>query len=419
VIDQNLNINVLSDSPNDDTLPPYLPSEVLDMDLGKYGTIRRDSNTNGQWFLDLYWQGERHRLYRLPLRGGELVACKSQEAAEILQYIVSRQIDQGIFRPERFKVKKPLHLSAYADEWLSQQTQLMASTLRDYKSHIKNYIKPRLGDIFIDDLSAGTLESFMRTLPVSAKTKKNIMGTLMKILRDAKRAGDLFSVPDKPRAVGKDKVIDPEVHWIEPETQSKILDCIRDIHRPIYMFMMLSGVRPSEARALRWQDVHMDKQEIIIAKTLDYKGALVPVKGKKILPLPMTKALCALFQNIEKTLSPHVFPNPLTGRLYRRDAMDKIWRKACKKALGGQVIPLYQSTRHSFASQLVNAGIDIAAVQRLLRHTDARTTRRYYEFKTAPLRITLDNVRSIFDVRGKSSVVGSKPSVNRKEKKKG
>ena len=48
---------------------------------------------------------------------------------------------------------------------------------------------------------------------------------------------------------------------------------------------------------------------------------------------------------------------------------------------------------------MVNAGVDIATVQRLLRHTDPRVTKRYYEFKTEPLRLTLENTRSIYTVR--------------------
>jgi integrase len=339
--------------------------------------------------------------------GGDLVLCKTKEMAKALQYVVSRQIDQGIFRAERFKQKKPLHLKAYAESWLKKQTHLMAATYRDYESYLRRYINPALGDIFIDDITTGMLGDFMKALPVAPKTKKNILGCIMKILRDAKIAGDITELPEKPIQRGKDKVIDPEVIWIEPEAQNAILDQLREIHRPLFMFLMLSGCRPSEARALRWVDIHAERSEIIVAKTFDYKGNLVPVKGKKILPIPMTEGLHYLFENITRNLSPYVFANPLTGRPYRRDALDKIWRKACKKALG-DVVPLYSSTRHSYASQLVNAGVDVAIVQRLLRHTDVRITKRYYEYKTSPLRISVENVRSIFDVRK----TVSKPSVN-------
>lgn len=364
-------------------------------DMPTYGKLREDKRT-GHWYVDLWLNGNNERFYWIPLKGGERLSCDSEALARKLQEIISRQIDQGIFRPERFRSKKPCHIKAYFPAWLEKQTHLMAATYRDYKAAGDNYIIPRLGHIFIEDITTGLLGDFLKALPVAPKTKKNILGVLMKMLRDAKISGDISDLPEKPIQRGKDKVIDPEVVWLEPETQSKVIDKIRDIHRPIFMFMMLSGVRPSEARAFRWQDIRGD--QLMIAVTFDYRANLVPVKGKKILPIPMTEGLRYLIDNHPKNLSPHVFANPLTGRPYRRDALDKIWRKACEKSLGS-VVPLYSSTRHSFASQLVNGGADIAVVQRLLRHTDSRITKRYYEFKTAPLRITMENVRSIHTVR--------------------
>jgi integrase len=56
--------------------------------------------------------------------------------------------------------------------------------------------------------------------------------------------------------------------------------------------------------------------------------------------------------------------------------------------------------------------MDISAVQRLLRHTDMRTTRRYYEYKTEPLRVKLDQVVDIMEAKKKK--VGSNLDVLKK-----
>jgi len=57
--------------------------------------------------------------------------------------------------------------------------------------------------------------------------------------------------------------------------------------------------------------------------------------------------------------------------------MDRTWNRACMKALGHRVAPLYEGTKHSFATNALNAGAELYHVQRFLGHTDARTTERY------------------------------------------
>lgn len=378
--------------------------------MSDVGVVRCDPKSK-TYYVDLTWKGKRERIYRLPILGGGLLACRTEEMGEYLRRLINDQITQGIFRPERFKQKKPLHLKSYALVWVEKQTHLMRSSHRDYHGYINNYIIPKLGDVFLNDLNEGLLEDFQRELTVAPKTKKNIMGCFMKILRDAERHGDIDRSPKKPPLTGSDKVIDPEIVWLEPEEQDKIIEKIPEKHRPVFLFMMLSGCRPSEARALRWQDIKWDHEEIIMSMAFDYREKLVPVKGKKILPIPMTEGLKYLLSQILRNLSEYVFINPNTGRRYTHN-FKTIWSKACTEALG-QPVKLYHSTRHSFASQLVNAGLDIAIVQRLLRHTDPRTTKRYYEYKTAPLKIAVEQVRSIHDVRKNKGFV-SKLSVNEK-----
>jgi len=369
--------------------------------MSNIGKVRPDRK-NKAWYVDIpasaSGSGKREKIYSIPVLGGNLLTCRTADMAHYLRRLINDQITLGIFRPERFKRKKPLHFKRYAPAWLDKQTHLGAACFRDYGLYIRKHIIPALGDVFLDDITEGRLEDFQRALAVAPKTKKNIMGCLMKMLRDAERHGDISRAPHKPPLTGKDKVIDPEIVWIEPETQSLILDAMRDVHRPIFLFMMLSGCRPSEARALRWTDIKWERSEIILAKTFDVRGCLVAVKGKKILPIPMTEGLHGLLEHAPRNLSFQVFCNPQTGRPYRAQTLTKIWHAACTQALG-YMIPLYHCTRHSYASQLVNAGVDIAAVQRLMRHTDPRTTKRYYEYKTQPLKTAVEKIRNVHDIR--------------------
>ena len=117
---------------------------------------------------------------------------------------------------------------------------------------------------------------------------------MMKILHDAERAHDIDKAPAKPVMRGTDKVVDPEIIWLEPAEQEKILAHLAPKYRPIYMFGVLTGCRPSEARALQWNDVKLSRGEIVFRHAFDIYENLVPVKGKRPLPVPITDELRTL-----------------------------------------------------------------------------------------------------------------------------
>lgn len=362
--------------------------------MSNIGTVRYDAKSK-VWYVDIWWKNERHKIFRLPIQGGDLISCKSKEMADTLKYVINRQIDQGIFFPERFKVKKPLHLKAYAEEWIEKQKHLMVGTLTIYKQYINNYITPHLGQIFITDITEGTLEDFVNNLNIGPKSKQNIIGCLMKILHDAERHHDIDRAPKKPVFSGKNKVVDPEVIWLEPKEQDLILENLSEQYRPIIMFMMMTGCRPSEARALQWSDIKWSRNEIVFRWTFDLKENLVTVKGKRPLPVPIVDDLKILLESIDKKqLSPYVFLNPKTGKSFSAVVLGKVFKNATIKALGYS-IGMAHACRTSFAQQMANSGMEISMLSRWLRHSDTKVTKRYYEFKTSSMKSAADKVRKL------------------------
>lgn len=138
--------------------------------------------------------------------------------------------------------------------------------------------------------------------------------------------------------------------------------------RALLMTAYSGGLRVSELVKLRVQDLDGDRMLIRV----------VQGKGKKDrLTLLSERALTELRAYWRRYRpDPWLFPGQIPGRPLTDSTAEKAYRKAVRKAgirKGGNIHTL----RHSFATHLIEAGVDVTIVQKLLGHTSVLTTMRY------------------------------------------
>jgi integrase len=355
-----------------------------------WGTIEFNRQRN-HWSVRGQWQGERLRFSSYYSQLGKQM-CRTEAEALQLQLIISTEIENGSFNPARYKSAKPLSLSKFATKWLEgEKAELSAATHADYKNSLENHIYPVLGNAFIPDIGHSDLKDLLGKINRAPKGKKNVMDCLKRVLKFAIKEGIILQLPPWPEFKGVNKVVAPPIKHITIEDQFAILSKIPLKHRPVFAFMMATGCRPAEARALRKIDV--TDTEIIFAVAFGRGEELKSVKQVKAEPFPRTAEIDEILKNLPKNLTPWVFPNPTTGEPYSKN-INKIWNKACDDA-GVARIRLNAATRHSFACQLLNSGVDRGVVSRLLRHSDPRMVERYAKYFMSPLKIAIDNVRRL------------------------
>jgi len=136
--------------------------------------------------------------------------------------------------------------------------------------------------------------------------------------------------------------------------------CIQDLIR----FAVNTGLRIGEIFSLRWSDVDWENNVLNILAPKTQKLRTVPING------PARKVLdyWALGRRNE-----FVFYNPDSGKPFVD--LDGGFALACKKA--GIDGVTWHTLRHTFASRLVNRGVDIVTVQQLLGHSTITVTMRY------------------------------------------
>jgi site-specific recombinase XerD len=167
--------------------------------------------------------------------------------------------------------------------------------------------------------------------------------------------------------IARTKENNGRIRFLSGEEEEKLRSAIAErypMHVPAFDLSIHTGMRSSEQFSLRWTQIDWDRRFLTLPRTKNGKPRHVPLNAV---------ALAAL-QTLKKhhPASPWVFINEEREKL--RGHRD--WFEPALKDSG---VPDYSwhCNRHSFASRLVMAGVDLRTVGELLGHRTPTMTWRY------------------------------------------
>jgi integrase len=134
--------------------------------------------------------------------------------------------------------------------------------------------------------------------------------------------------------------------------------------KPILICALHTGMRKGEILSLKWECVDLEERYITLLKTKSGKKRIIPISNR------LFEELDILNQN---KLSEYVFVNPETKNPYYD--LKRAFNLLCKEANVKNFV--FHDIRHTAATRMVAAGIDLAVVREVLGHSDISTTMRY------------------------------------------
>lgn len=139
-------------------------------------------------------------------------------------------------------------------------------------------------------------------------------------------------------------------------------------HRTLLLLAYSAGMRVSEVVQLKITDIDSDRMQITINES----------KGKKDRQVTLSSSILELLREYYKTYLPKkwLFEGQNQKEHYTARSAQLIF-KAAYKNLGLPPGCSFHSLRHSYATHLLENGTDITYIQKLLGHTDIKTTLRY------------------------------------------
>ena len=211
----------------------------------------------------------------------------------------------------------------------------------------------------------------------SDKTIKNILDLFKTFLNYVKEELEIINtVPSFPNI----EVSEHSFKWVSQQDQIPIFNLIEDKDKPIVAFLMLHGCRPSEARALRCKHVDLRTETVTISATWSGRVYREKRKGRKSKPvtIPIHREMLDFMAGRVKNSLPDAFMFiDNHGKFYSENRLKNIWQGVRRKANLDVSLRLYDFTRHSFASNLINSGTSLFKVSKLLGHSSTKMTEKY------------------------------------------
>jgi len=259
------------------------------------------------------------------------------------------------------------------------------STKLAYEAWFNNHILPRWGDCRITDLQARPIELWLRSLPLSGKSMVHVRGLVRALWEYAMWRGEV-PIQRNPmelvtiRGGGKRK---RQPRSLTVDEFRMFVDRLDEPIRTIALVCVCFGMRISECLALKWRDVNwlssklaieraIVRQRVDDVKTI-YSGRLMAIDAGM---LEVFKGWRQRTQFASE--EDWIFASPVQlGRL--PVSYPWVWlafQKAAAKSGIGKLGT--HSLRHSYRSWLDAVGTAIAVQQKLMRHSDIRTTMNIY-----------------------------------------
>ena len=234
------------------------------------------------WIVDYADQdGERH-----------IQTFNRKKEADEYHATVNVDVRQGIHTPQG----KSITVAEAAEDWIGyvQLEGRERSTIEQYRQHVKHHIKPRIGREKLAKLTTPRINAFRDDLlaNMSRAMAKKVLTSLKSLLRDAKRRGNVaqnvaldVSISKDKRAKSKLKV---GVDIPTPDEIKRIVHAATGKHRPILLTAIFTGLRSSELRGLRWNDVDLKRGELHVRQRADRFNTIGKPKsesGDRTIPL--------------------------------------------------------------------------------------------------------------------------------------
>jgi integrase len=236
---------------------------------------------------------------------------------------------------------------------------------------IRNHLLPRWGKLRLDEIKSQAVAKWLGEKaaeglkPATVEKIRMVFGRSFEL---AKRWQTPGAQNNPVRGIARPRFSNARMRYLTAEEAGALRIAVEHSLNPQLKFivglLLLTGARVGELLKAEWKDVDLDRRAWFIPDT----------KTGKSRHVPLSKDAITLFQQLPRFKDcPYLVPNPETSKPYV--SIKRAWQTA--RLLAGLPDVTVHDLRHSAASFMINAGVDLYAVGKVLGHSDHKSTMRY------------------------------------------
>jgi len=332
---------------------------------------------DGRWYVDVTFDKKRVRMI-----GGDTKEKARLTLAKLKLEKLNEKL--GFKKPEK---KPDILFSKFADEFIELYAkQNKRSWQRDLES--LKHLKPFFGQKMLADIGPQMAENYkakrkadesMRETPVSEGTINREITLLKTIFSKAVEWGRIEKNPMS--RVKKFKENQKDMRILDDREMIKLIDAAPSHIRPIIIIAANTGMRKMEIFSLKWEHVNFKNGSIFIkdSKSSDRE-------------VPMNYMVFDTLKGLPQDHE-YVFSNPKT-ETHLKDASNS-FKTACKDVnIEGF---RFHDLRHTAASRMIQAGVDLVTVSKILGHSSIQMTMKYCHPTTEIMRDAVKKLAEIYE----------------------
>jgi integrase len=279
------------------------------------------------------------------------------------------------------------------------KTRWKPDTARKANEHVKNWIDPVTGSTPMKDIKLSHVKKIRANLAAKKRSprQQQYVFRTFSMVWDAARDDGLVTIPSptKSKSFKLPKVDNERQRYLSIDEEKALLDAVKKRSQPVHDMAVISidcGLRFKEVASLTWGCVETDTGTL---KILDSKG-----KDRYV---PMTARVNELFETIDEgNKNELVFPTKEGKRQLQIPS-------SFVRALGDAKLnddvddpkmrASFHTLRHTYASRMVQAGVDLYRVQKLLGHSTPIMTARYSKLADDDLKQAVEAMERAAEIK--------------------
>ena len=313
----------------------------------------------------------------------------SEDAAKQRQNILIKEFIQSHYLPYSKGVKTP-------------------GQHKKESEHCNKWIIPAIGDRRLKDLENHTgtesllvLKNTMVDAGKSNRMIEYVFFTVTQLFKHGVKMGILSRKLDMADVKKNLTISNSRQRFLSRDEAERLLCLLRkrdETLADMVEFSLLTGCRQGELFGMQWQDVSLKTKSVLLRDT----------KNKHDRNLYLTERACEIIQKQPAGSQQDAVFRDKTGKPY--GYLPSAWATTLSESglnsgiTDSRLKVVWHTLRHTAASWLAIAGVDLFMIAKVLGHRDLRMTQRYSHLSEQSIRDAVEKVMSVPDHKTQTKV---------------